>query len=185
VYYLWHIRPFCANILSMQESRVVDTFKAQNLSSFLWPNLSRGQLDSRLVLMKLLKDASAQWIGASISLAIFRHLMIMFDRKKHYSSQSAAAKIRALTQDEVDKVLDNIESDAREMQASHSAKTARNVYALETEQLFCSSFASPSKHLKTLIDWHNSLRFEPVPRDDAKPHVSTSYRARLMRLKLC
>jgi hypothetical protein len=185
VYYLWHIRPFCANILSMQETGVVDTHKAQNSSSFLWPNTSGGQIDSGLVLTNLLKDASAQWMGASIGLAIFRHLIIAFDRKLHHGSRSAAVKLKALTQDEVDEVLDDIESDAREMQAGHSPKTARSVYALETERLFRSSFASPSEHLKTSTDWHNSLGFEPVPRDDTKPYVSSSHEARLLRLELC
>jgi hypothetical protein len=109
-----------------------------------------------------LNEFTRKYTGEIYGVAIMRHITIAFGRKLR--ERSSDSRIRALIEEEIDKVLEEAEDAAMEKQAGHSVQIARAVYAKEVGSLFTTQLRQADAYYRASTLWHEWLGFAGVPR---------------------
>ncbi|KAF2702620.1 P-loop containing nucleoside triphosphate hydrolase protein, partial [Pleomassaria siparia CBS 279.74] len=87
-------------------------------------------------------------LSYSLGPAFLRHLLTAFARR---NGGGKGQGLHVLSPDEVLNFVNQADADSREMQAGHTAATAKAVYALQSQLVFQSRFTMPKAHLKTSV----------------------------------
>ncbi|KAI8930544.1 hypothetical protein NX059_012156 [Plenodomus lindquistii] len=95
-------------------------------------------------------------MGQRIKLSVMRHLIIAFGRDIDSSSSIPGE----LSREEVDEMIDEAADEDREMQAGHSAATARAVYAVDIQSIFDKKFNRAQGQFRVSQKWHSTIGFE-------------------------
>lgn len=157
VWYIWLIRPFYLLVQGQIDEglRTIHYEKAQ--SHLLWSNKDGKQCTDSQLLSRAIQKATLRWMGKEILIGVMRHLIIAFGRKL-----TSTGTPHELSKDEVDDIMEEVEAEAREMQAGHSPETARAVYALDVSRIFSQRYDNAEAHFKTSSQWHKALNFVAV-----------------------
>ena len=158
VWFISLVRPFYQLINTSGTARVSPHYRKAR-SPFLWSDNDGQQFKSLAVFAELMKRTTRRLLGITIRPSLMRHLLIAFGRK---NDKKKNGQIQIITPEELDDFVNDIESDAREMQAGHMPDTATAVYALSTHQVFRKPFSAPESNLKVSSAWHQSLGFETM-----------------------
>ena len=156
VWYISLIRPFY-RVVNTLESAATGPHYHQSRSSFLWSNKNGKQHQTSGIFADLMKRTTRRLLGVAIRPSLMRHLLIAFGRR---NDKKTTGHVQMLTPEELEDFINDMESDARDLQAGHTSNTATAVYALETHQIFRQPFSAPGANLKVSRAWHVSLGFE-------------------------
>ena len=175
VHYLSLVRPFY-RVVNTLESAAAGPHYYQARSPFLWSDKNGKQYTSSSTFADLMKRTTRRLLGIAICPSLMRHLLIAFGRK---NDQKKEGHVQMLTPEELDEFINDVESDARDLQAGHTSNTATAVYALETHHIFRKPYAAPEANLKISRAWHMSLGFA-----DELDHVETAEKAQTAKLAI-
>jgi superfamily II DNA helicase RecQ len=174
VWYLWLVRPFYALIQHKAPESMQKAHMSRATSSLLWPGQNGEQFPTSVLLRQVIQRATEKWMGQSINLSTMRHLIIAFGRKIEGLERIPAE----LSREEVEEIVDSAQAEEREMQAGHSAATAKAVYAVDITQMFAKKFDRAQGYFRVSTKWHGALGFNeeeafnelyPTPKPTSHP----------------
>lgn len=162
VWYLWLVRPFYTLIQHNAHPSVQESHLARATSSLLWSEASGTQHTSSKWLRQSIEQATERWMGQKINLSTMRHLLIAMGRR----ISGADRMLGELSKEEVDEMVDAAEDEERELQAGHTALTARTIYALDIQHMFTRRFDRAHGQYRVSKEWHAALGFQPATKPD-------------------
>jgi hypothetical protein len=156
VWYLWLVRPFITVVTQPQKDGQRTPHYHRARSPLLWSSATGEQYTDSTRFANLLRSTTEQYLGSAMGPALMRHLLTAFTRRTEVDK---GQRLQALSAEEVEDIIEQADADSREIQAGHTAATAKMVYALETLQVFRSRFTAPEAHLKASTQWYSRLGF--------------------------
>ncbi|KAF2706095.1 hypothetical protein K504DRAFT_513352 [Pleomassaria siparia CBS 279.74] len=171
VWYLWLVRPFIKVLTQSQPEDQRTAHYHTVRSSFVWPADDGHQHINSRTFASSFRRTTKKHLSHSLGPAFLQHLLTAFARR---NGGGKGQGLHVLSPDEVLNFVNQANADSREMQAGHTAATAKAVYALQSQLVFQSRFMMPKAHLKTSVEWYSRLGFDKVIKaDDAATQEET------------
>jgi hypothetical protein len=152
VHYISLVRPFYEDITEDHPSNAEHSHAAQARSPLLWTNSAGEQYANSLRMADLMRRCTETSLGFPIGPGVMRHKMIAYGRE-----HQKTGRLRVVPAEELEAIVEEDEDEVRDLQAGHTAATAKAVYAVETARVFRQ--IEPRSHLRVSRAWHERIGF--------------------------